>query len=64
MGLDDTRNGGADDDPDKGKGEGLVGFARRNFLVPIPVFDSFEARLTARSEDTHGQQDPKPALML
>ncbi|MBM3579098.1 MAG: IS21 family transposase [Alphaproteobacteria bacterium] len=28
---------------DKGKVEGLVGFARRNFLVPIPVFDSFEA---------------------
>ncbi len=28
---------------DKGKVEGLVGYARRNFLVPIPVFDSFEA---------------------
>jgi transposase len=27
---------------DKGKVEGLVGYARRNFLVPIPVFDSFE----------------------
>jgi len=26
---------------DKGKVEGLVGFARRNFLVPIPVFESF-----------------------
>jgi hypothetical protein len=26
---------------DKGKVEGLVGYARRNFLVPIPVFDSF-----------------------
>jgi hypothetical protein len=26
---------------DKGKVEGLV--ARRNFLVPIPVFESFEA---------------------
>src|SRR5207248_4438451 len=26
---------------DKGKVEGLVGFARRNFLVPIPMFDSF-----------------------
>ena len=24
MGLDDTRNGGADDDPDKGKGKGLL----------------------------------------
>jgi transposase len=28
---------------DKGKVEGLVGFTRRNFLVPIPVFDSFAA---------------------
>jgi hypothetical protein len=27
----------------KGKVEGLVGYARRNFVVPIPVFDSFEA---------------------
>jgi len=28
---------------DKGKVEGLVGYARRNFLVPIPAFASFEA---------------------
>src|SRR4249919_3204236 len=28
---------------DKGKVEGLVGYARWNFLVPIPVFESFEA---------------------
>ena len=28
---------------DKGKVEGLVGYARRNFLVPMPVFESFEA---------------------
>jgi len=28
---------------DKGKVEGLVGYARRNFLVPVPVFESFEA---------------------
>jgi transposase len=28
---------------DKGKVEGLVGYARRNFMVPIPVFDSFAA---------------------
>ena len=27
---------------DKGKVEGVVGFARRNFMVPVPVFDSFE----------------------
>jgi transposase len=28
---------------DKGKVEGLVGFVRRNYLVPIPRFDSFDA---------------------
>ncbi len=28
---------------DKGKVEGLVGYARRNFMVPIPRFASFEA---------------------
>ena len=28
---------------DKGKVEGLVGYARRNFMVPIPAFDSFAA---------------------
>ena len=28
---------------DKGKVEGLVGYARRNFLVPIPVFETFAA---------------------
>jgi transposase len=28
---------------DKGKVEGLVGYARRNFLVPIPSFPSFAA---------------------
>ncbi len=28
---------------DKGKVEGLVGYARRNFLVPVPVLESFEA---------------------
>ena len=28
---------------DKGKVEGMVGYARRNFLVPIPSFESFEA---------------------
>ncbi len=27
---------------DKGKVEGLVGYPRRNFLVPLPVFESFE----------------------
>ena len=28
---------------DKGKVEGLVGFARRNFMVPLPQFESFAA---------------------
>jgi transposase len=28
---------------DKGKVEGVIGFGRRNFLVPIPRFESFEA---------------------
>jgi transposase len=28
---------------DKGKVEGLVGYARRNFLVPVPTFESFDA---------------------
>ena len=28
---------------DKGKAEGLVGYARRNFLVPVPSFESFDA---------------------
>ena len=27
---------------DKGKVEGLVGYARRNFLVPIPTYRSFD----------------------
>jgi len=27
---------------DKGKVEGVVGFARRNFMVPVPAFDTFE----------------------
>jgi hypothetical protein len=35
---------------DKGKVEGLVGYARRNFLVPIPHAVSFEA-LNARLEE-------------
>ena len=28
---------------DKGKVEGMVGYVRRNFLVPIPSYESFEA---------------------
>ena len=35
---------------DKGKVEGLVGFARRNFMVPMPHAESFEA-LNVRLEE-------------
>ena len=35
---------------DKGKVEGLVGYARRNFMTPLPVADSFDA-LNARFLD-------------
>ena len=28
---------------DKGKAEGMVGYMRRNFLVPVPSFESFDA---------------------
>ena len=43
---------------DKGKVEGLVGYSRRNFMVPLPAFASFrelnahlEARCRARMKD-------------
>ena len=35
---------------DKGKVKGMVGYTRRNFLVPIPSFDSFDA-LNAHLEE-------------
>jgi transposase len=41
--LFDDRFGRPGKGNDKGKVEGLVGYARRNFLVPIPVFDGFDA---------------------
>ncbi|TNF88379.1 MAG: IS21 family transposase [Gammaproteobacteria bacterium] len=41
--LFDDRFGRPGKGNDKGKVEGLVGFARRNFMVPIPRFESFEA---------------------
>ena len=37
------RFGGPGKGNDKGKVEGLVGYARRNFLVPVPSFPSFDA---------------------
>jgi transposase len=44
---------------DKGKVEGLVGFIRRNFLVPVPQAASFEAlneRLLADCRRRHGER--------
>jgi transposase len=42
---------------DKGKVEGLVGYARRNFLVPVPQVESLaalNARLEARCRERQG----------
>jgi transposase len=36
---------------EKGHTEGLVGFARRNFMVPIPEFDDFEEFNSKLAED-------------
>ena len=41
--LFDDRYGRPGKGNDKGKVEGMVGYARRNFLVPIPSFASFDA---------------------
>ena len=41
--LFDDRFGRPSKGNDKGKVEGLVGYARQNFLVPIPSFESFNA---------------------
>ena len=41
--LFDDRFGRPGKGNDKGKVEGLVGYARRNFLVPIPSYASFDA---------------------
>ena len=41
--LFDDRFGRPGKGNDKGKVEGMVGYMRRNFLVPAPSFESFEA---------------------
>ena len=41
--LFEDRFGRPDKGNDKGKVEGLVGYMRRNFLVPVPSFESFDA---------------------
>ncbi len=42
---------------DKGNVEGVIGFARRNFLVPMPRFESFEALNTWLEEQCLKRQD-------
>jgi len=42
---------------DKGKVEGLVGYARRNFMVPIPQFNSWEAFNTHLVEQCRKRRD-------
>lgn len=44
---------------DKGKVEGLVGYSRRNFMVPIPCFDSYEALNAHLVEQSLNRQDDK-----
>ena len=41
--LFDDRFGRPGKGNDKGKVEGMVGYVRRNFLMPVPSFESFEA---------------------
>ena len=48
---------------DKGKVDGLVGYARRNFLVPLPVFDSFDGPQCPSSgllPKAHGRPAARP----
>jgi len=42
---------------DKGKVEGLVGYARRNFMVPIPRFHSWEALNTYLAEQCRKRRE-------
>ena len=42
--------------PDKGGVEGLVGYARRNFMVPVPRFPSWEAFNTSLEEQCRKRQ--------
>ena len=45
---------------DKGKVEGLVGYTRRNFLVPIPSFESFDALNAYLERRCLERMDAKP----
>jgi hypothetical protein len=77
--LFDDRFGRPGKGNDKGKGEGLVGYARRNFLVPIPSFESFEdlnayleiqchkrldARLRGHGDETIGERLERDLVAL
>jgi transposase len=53
--LFDERFGRPGKGNDKGKVEGLVGYARRKFMTPLPVADSFDA-LNARFRDACGKR--------
>lgn len=44
---------------DKGDVEGLVGYGRRNFMVPIPEFDSFDAFNDSLEEQCLKRQEDK-----
>ena len=44
---------------DKGKVEGLIGYARRNFLAPIPRFESFAALNAHLETRCRERQDAK-----
>ncbi len=42
---------------DKGKVEGMVGYARRNFMVPMPRFTNFDDLNTHLAEQCHKRMD-------
>ena len=44
---------------DKGKVEGMVGYVRRNFLVPVPSFQSFDALNAHLEERCLGRMDAR-----
>jgi transposase len=56
---------------EKGNVEGMIGFARRNFMVPIPEFDDFETFNRRLADDCRkdmerklwGQTEPKIQLL-
>ena len=49
---------------DKGKVEGTVGYVRRNFLVPVPSFASFDALNAHLKSPLPGSDGPQTAGTL